>query len=550
MKKIIDQLGFKLIILSLMVLAISSCKKEGDVPTDPARIFKPSDVKIAAGETSAKLTWTLPLLSTGKALKYSIDFSTDSLFATVNYTTTADTAGVTVTEDNLAVRTKYYARVKANATETQPESKYVRSSAFQLTGIQLFSAIRDNEIKENSITLRYTPTVGLTSIVLTPATGTAITTTLSTTDATAGLKAITGLTAGMKYTAELFAGTKSKGITTFTTLAPTTYTVKLNPGDDLAAAIANAANGAIIGLNPGTYNLPTATATFITQKTITIKSTSGNPTDTKVNYREIDLEGTGAGVTLSGIEFDGTASASLYFINFIGSQASNGAAATFTNVVVDNCIAHGSTTSFLRGDRGTAARDFKITAITVNNSIVYDMGANGSSAYYTFHVNKMQFNTLTVSKSTFYNAGPGLVTASTTYTGDVTPTVAISNSTFNSFGGNAKYALLDASANPINFTILNSIMANTPRSGTVNAAAIRGTGAGSALKISNSNYFNLFSALTGGTALTFGTTTLASNQSINTGWTATTTDFTLQASSVLRTAGSTGGAIGDPRWTY
>ncbi|TCD29520.1 DUF4957 domain-containing protein [Pedobacter psychrodurus] len=547
MKTFINQLEVKFAVLLLMVAAFSSCKKEENTP-EPARIFKPSDVKINASETSAKLTWTVPLMSTGKTFKYSIDFSTDSLFSTVNYTTTADTAGVTVTEENLAVRTKYYARVKANATESQPESKYIRSSAFQLTGIQLFAAIRDNEIKENNITLRYTPTVGLTSIVLTPATGTATTITLSTTDASAGLKAIAGLTAGIKYTAELFAGTKSKGITTFTTLAPTTYTVKLNPGDDLAAAIASAANGAIIGLNPGTYNI-TAVSTFITQKTITIKSTSGNPTDTKVNYKEIDLEGTGAGVTLSGIEFDGTAGASLYFINFIGSPTL-GAAATFTNVVVDNCIAHGSTTSFLRGDRGTAPRDFKITGITVNNSIVYDMGLNGSSAYYTFHLNKMQFNTLTISKSTFYNAGPGLVTASTTYTGDVTPTVAVTNSTFNGFGGNAKYALLDANANPINFSILNSIFANTPKSGTVNAAAIRGTGAGSTLKISNSNYFNLFTALTNGTALTFGPATLASNQSINTGWTATTTDFTLAVGSPLRSAGSTGGPIGDPRWTY
>jgi hypothetical protein len=548
MKTFINQLGFKFVVLLLMVAAISSCKKEEDLPTEPARIFKPSDVKITAGETSAKLTWTVPLMSTGKTFKYSIDFSTDSLFTTVNYTTSADTAGVTVTEENLAVRTKYYARVKANATESQPESKYIRSGAFQLTGIQLFAAVRDNEIKENNITLRYTPTVGLTSIVLTPATGTATTVTLSTTDASAGLKAIAGLTAGTKYMAELFAGTKSKGILTFTTLAPTTYTIKLNPGDDLATAITNATNGAVIGLNPGTYTL--SATSFITQKTITIKSTSGNPTDTKVNYKEIDLEGTGAGVTLSGIEFDGTAGASLYFINFIGTQAANGAAATFTNVVVDNCIAHGSTTSFLRGDRGTAARDFKITGITVNNSIVYDMGLNGSSAYYTFHVNKMQFNTITISKSTFYNAGPGLVTASTTYAGDVIPTVAITNSTFNGFGGNAKYVLLDANANPINFNISNSIFANTPKSGTVNAAAIRGTGAGSTLKISNSNYFNLFSALTGGTALTFGTATLASNQSINTGWTATTTDFTLAVGSPLRSAGSTGGPIGDPRWTY
>lgn len=550
MKKIIYQLGFKLIILLFMVSVISSCKKEDDAPTDPARIFKPSDVKIAAGETSAKLTWTLPLMATGKALKYSIDFSTDSLFSTIKYTTTSDTAGVTVTEENLSVRTKYYARVKANATESQPESKYVRSSAFQLTGIQLFLAIRDAEIKENNVVLRYTPTVGLSSIVLTPTTGSAITATLSTSDASAGLKSITGLTAGTKYTAELFQGTKSKGITTFTTSAPTTYTVKLNPGDDLAAAITNAANGAVIGLNPGTYNL--TLATFITQKTITIKSTSGNPGDTKVNYKEIDIEGTGAGVTLSGIEFDGTTYASAYFLNLIGSQAANGSAATFTNIVVDNCIAHASTTAFLRGDRGTAAKDFKITGITVNNSVVYDMGANGSSTYYTFNITKLQFNTLTVSKSTFYNCGPGLVLASTVATGDQTPTVLISYSTINGFGGSAKYALLDANTNPINFSVQNSIFANTPKAGTVVAAAIRGTGTGSSLSISNSNYFNLSTALTGGTALTFGTATLTSNQTIDLGWTAATgsAGFQLPVISPLRTASSAGTAIGDPRWTY
>jgi len=544
----IYQISWKLTVLVLIAATLNACKKSEDQPDEPARLFKPSEVKITAGETKAKLTWTVPIMATGKVLKYNIDFSTDSTFATVKYSATSDTAGVTVTEDNIPVRTKFYARVKAAATADQPESKYVRSSVFQLTGTQLFSAVRDNDIKETNVTLRFTPTVGLSTIVLTPINGNAVTATLNATDALAGAKLISGLTAGTPYSAELFADTKSKGLVIFTTLVPTNYTVRLNPGDDLATAITNAADGATIGLNPGTYTL--AAASFITRKTITIKSTSGNPSDTKVNYKEIDLEGTGAGITLSGIEFDGTAGASLYFLNFIGSQAANGSAATFTNVVVDNCIAHGSTTAFLRGDRGTAARDFKITNITVNNSIVYDMGLNGSSAYYTLHVNKMQFNTIAVSKSTFYNAGPGLVSASTTYTGDVVPTVAVTNSTFNGFGGNAKYALLDASANPIRFTIQNSIMANTPKSGTVNAAAIRATGAGSTLAISNSNYFNLSSALTGGTALNFGTAALTSNQTINLGWTPTTTDFTLHATSPLRIAGNTGGAIGDPRWTY
>jgi hypothetical protein len=549
MKKYINKLGIKMIFLLGTIILISACKKDVDQPTDVARSFKPSDVKVSASATSAKLTWTAPLMSTGKVLKYSIDFSTDSLFSSVKYSTTSDTTGVSVTEDNLTVRTKYYARVKANATDAQPESKYFVSSSFQLTGIQLFLPIRDSEIKETGITLRYTPTVGLTSIVLTPATGTAITATLSPADASAGLKAITGLTAGIKYSAELFADTKSKGITTFTTQLPTTYTIRVSPSDDLAATIAAAANGAVIGLNPGTYNLTTA-VTFITQKTITLKSTSGNATDTKINYKEFDLEGTGAGLTLSGLELDGTAANSSYFINLIGSQTNNPAAATFTNLVVDNCIAHGSSVTFFRGDRSTVIKDHKITAITVNNSIVYDMGANGTSTYYTFNISRLQFNTLTVSKSTFYNCGPGLVLSSVPFVADQTPTVLISYSTINAFGGSSKYALLDVTTNPINFSIQNSILANTPKSGTINAAAIRATGAGSSITISNTNYFNLNSALTSGTALTFGSATLSVTQQQNLGWTPTTTDFTLPIGSTLRTSSTTGTAIGDPRWTF
>jgi hypothetical protein len=546
MNKFIIQAHSYLIMLLLAAVLIASCKKEVEQPTEPARLFKPSDVKVAAGPTSAKLTWTRPILSAG-GLKYSIDFSTDSTFATVTYTATSDTTGVVITDENLTVRTPYYARVKAVATSEQPESRYLRSASFQLSGVQLFLPVRDSEIKETNVGLRFTPATDLTSIVVKPETGTAITVNLTAADAAAGIKSVTGLTGSTKYTAELFAGTKSKGITSFTTLVQTVYTQKLSPGEDLALAISSAANGSVIGLEPGTYTL--SATTFITQKSITLKSTSGNPSDTKVNFREFDIEGTGAGVSFSGIEFDGTAASATYFINFIGSQAANASPATFTNVSVDNCIVHGAATSFLRADRGAAARDFKITAITVNNSILYELGANGSSAYYTFHLNKLQFNNLTVSNSTLYNAGPGLVTAATTVTADI-PVIVIRNTTVNGFGGNAKYALLDASANPVSFSIQNSIIANTPKSGLVNAAAVRATGTGSTLSMSNSNYFNLATAASGGAPLTFGTMTFSNIQTQVLNWTTETTVFTLPAGSPLRTASNNGTAIGDPRWTY
>ncbi|MBC7616237.1 MAG: DUF4957 domain-containing protein [Pedobacter sp.] len=549
MKILLYKMGVRLLLLFAFMVLINACKKEAEILPAP-RLFKASEINIAAGTTSAKLKWAIPLFSLGKAIKYTVDFSKDQAFTAIAFTKVVDTAGITVTDDNLTTRTPYFVRIKANAYEDQPESKYVLgANSFSLTGVQLFLPVRDAEIRETSVTIRYVPATDLTAIKLTPATGTATTVALTAADAAAGLKVISGLSGGIKYDADLLAGTKSKGIISFTTLAVTTYTVKISPIDDLAATIVAAANGAVIGLDPGTYNL-TAVNTFIIQKSITLKSTSGTPTDTKVNFKEIDIEGTGAGITLSGIELDGTAATSLYFINFIGSQASNSAAATFTNIIVDNCIVHGATTSFMRADRGAAARDFKIGNITVNNSIVYDMGSNGSSAYYTFHLNKMEFNALNIFKSTFYNSGPGLITASTTYSGNAIPSVNISYSTFNGFGGNAKYALLDANANQVNFSLTNSILANTPKSGTV-VAAIRSSGAGITTTFSYNNTFNLYNALTGNVALTFpATVTQTANQTIDLGWVANTVDFTLPLASTLRTASNTATAIGDPRWTY
>lgn len=544
--KIYDTFKSLLVVL-LAAFFITSCKKNEEENLEPARLFKAGEISIASGETSAKLKWPVPILSAGKPLTYTVDFSTDQAFSTIAYTKVVDTAGITVTDENLLVKTKYYARVKANAFQDQPESKYTISSTFEITGLQLFQQIRDEEIKETTATLRFAKTVGLTSIVLKPATGTAITVALTVADAAAGLKAITGLTGGTLYTATLQIGTRPVGTLTFSTLATTNYSVIVTNAADLISNIASAAGGAVIGLAPGTYDI-SAVTTNIVSKSITLKSTSGDPANTKVIFKEITLENTGAGVTLSGIEFDGNNTAA-YFLNLIGTVAANGAAATFTNINVDNCIVHGTTTAFLRANRGTAARDHKINGITVNNSTVYDMGANSSASYYAFHLDKLEFKTLTISKSTFYNFGAGLLTANTLIASDI-PVININFSTFNAFGSNTKYILVDANTNPINATIANNIFANAPK-GPVNAAAIRSSGTGSTVAFTNNNVFNLFNAVGGNVAVTFpATVTVTGPQSINLGWDMNTVSFTLPANSPLRTASTTGGPIGAPKWTY
>jgi hypothetical protein len=537
------------LILLIAVAIVASCKKnDPNAGLEPPRLFKPSGISVKTSATSAKITWTPSLFSTGQKLTYTAQFSQDSTFATSEFALQTDTAGLTVTDDKITIRKKYYMRLKANAYQDQPESNWVISSGFTIIGEQFFLPVRDLELKETGVTLRWTVTAGLTNITITPKAGTSTSYPISTGEAGSGIKVFSGLTAGTDYVAELFAGTKSKGLLNFSTPAATVYTTILNSGADLVAAVNAAANNAVIGLNPGTYSAGSANFTLL-QKTVTIKSTSGNPTDTKVNYKEFTLRGNGAGINFAGIELDGTASGSLYFINPTG-VAADAEKCAFTQVTISNCIVHGATTSFMRANRGAAGGDYTMDNITVKNCIIYDMA---STLGYTFlHLDKLQFNTLSFSKTTMYNIGRELLSCSTTLT-SAAPTITFDYCTINNFGASGLYVLMDANANPVKFNITNSILANVPRpAGTVQNVVLRASGAGSATVFNNNNTFNFTNGAATPVPLTYPTAniTMIGNQSVVLGWTATTTDFTLPAGSPLRTASNVSTPIGDPRWSY
>jgi len=527
----------------LLLTFFSACKKDDpNEGLESPRLFKPSGISVRTDQTTAKVMWTAPVLSSNLKLSYLTEFSQDSTFKSSEFSVQVDTIGVAVTDAKLIVRKKYWVRIKALATATQPESQWITSvGGFSISGEQLFLPIRDAEVKETAVTLRWKPTTRLDKITLTPTGGAAINYTISAAEATAGVKVVTGLTAGLDYAAEIYLAGRSKGFLEIKTPAPVVYAVILNPGDDIAAAINAAANNAVIGLRPGTYNAGTNTFNIVS-KTITLRSTSGNPSDTKVNYREFTLKGTGAGVILDGLELDGTASGASYFINLTGVLA-DAEPAVFTQVNVNNCNVHDASTSFMRANRG----DYKMESIVVKNSLVYNIGSTLS--YICFHLDKLQFTTMSIIKSTFYNFGQALITASTVV--PIPPTINIDYSTFNNFGANARYVLLDANANPVKFNVTNSIIANTPRpAGSVNGVAIRASGAGTTIVFSNNNTFNFTNGT--GTTLTLPTanTSQANNQSVALGWTTSTVNFTLPAASPLRTASNAGTPIGDPRWTY
>jgi len=545
MKKLKHKIITGLSLSLVLSIFLSSCKKEEVADFDPIRLFTPTKIDVTSGETQVTLVWPASLFTEGKQVSYTVEVAKDSLFSTIDHTVTVDSPFAVITDDVLVLKQKYVARVKANALNSTPESKWVISPGFSIQGEQIFLPIVQTEVKDKTAILRWRPTPELTKIVLTPAGGAAVDVAITADDITAAEKQLTNLTSSTAYSAEIFAGNKSKGITSFTTKEPSIFTVTITPADDLNLAITNAANNDVIGLEPGTYDY-SASNIVITSKHVTIQSVSGNPKNTKINFKEITIKGTGAGVKLSGLEFDGTTAGADYFLNFVGLN-SDGEAADFKTIVVENSLIHNTDNCLIRANRaGNNAH--KIELIKFDNCIAYN---NGASTYNYITLDKAEFQKLEITNSTFYNVARAFISWATNITG-AKPTVIINQCTINSFGfAGRNNILFDANANPVDFTMRNSILANIPKPAeTVGTSLLRAAGGGE-IKFTNNNYFNLTTGATPAVPLEFPAyVELSANKTIDLGWNATTSDFTLPAASELKTAGTTGGAIGDLRWAF
>ncbi len=541
-----------------------SCSKSIDgIVEDPSknRSFLPSNLKARTSIDSAIITWNLPVLASGKKYSYTVDVSTDSLFGKIDYTKVSDTTGVVILEPTLALATKYFARVKVNAYKGAGESQYLASpNGFAINGQQYLKVIRDFEITKSSVSLHWftnAQTSGIDKIILRPLDGgTEITSTVSAAEAQSGQKLVAGLQAGVNYRVQLIAGAKSKGISSFRTLPDVIYNTTISPANDLAATITAAVDGDVIGLSPGTYNIGTLFS--LLNKSVTIRSTSNNPNDTKIRVREFSLVGDGAGVTFSGVDIDGNYTGTTLGVQFLqlkGSATANGAAATFKNILLDNCNIHDFSRCLFLGNLGTAVNNQKMGTFSINNCTIYNIDKNNTGSYYTFSMEKLLLNGFTIRKSTMYALGQALINMNTNgLSTTVTPIVGIDYCTINNIGGGSgKQLLIDANANRVAFSFTNNIIANTPISGTMSGSyRATSTTTGNTRLFYNNNYFRFYSALPS-SALPLTGLDQVGNLQIDLGWTAATTTFSLaglSAESPILKASRNGTAVGDPRWAY
>ncbi|MDI3320911.1 DUF4957 domain-containing protein [Pinibacter soli] len=542
-----------------LMLFNNACVKSFDGQIDDTttnRAFQPYSFGVKTSRDTATFSWSQPVLSAGKRYMYTVDISEDSAFGTINLSKTVDTLAFRIIEPEISVGKKYFARMRVNAFKGSAPSEYLYlDRSFALPGENYLRMIRDFEITPTTVLVHwYANVAGLNKVVVTADKDAATSFDISSAENAAGQKLLTGLAPATKYTLQLFAGAKSKGITSFTTNKPIVYTTVLDAGGDLVAAINNAADSAVIGLNPGTYTLGSNVFTM-TGKKITIASTSNNPKDTKINVRELDLVGTNAGIELKGVEINGNYSGTSYGVQFlvIKGGPNQGDPADFADVKLDNCIIHDYTRCLVLANLATTTATQKIKTLSINNCVIYNIDKAGTSTYYTFSVEKNVISNFNITKSTFYSMGAGLINMGTTLGTSDIPTITIDYCTFNNFGGSGKYLLIDANANTVSYTLKNSILANTPEAGTINGTAFRCTGTGRVLDFLNNNYFKLNA--------TYGSTTPVSLTGLNQqscissdlGWTAATIDYSLgalPASHPVLKASVSGGVIGDPRWAY
>ena len=555
-------------LLFVAVLTGACTKSIEGLVEDPStsRAFIPTNFRVRASADTAILSWNAGAQSAGMRISYTLDISTDSAFASIDYSKVVDSSGIKIIDPALTVGKSYFARLRANAVGNVQPSRWVYyPSSFRITGLQFLRVIRSSDITDQSVSLNWfvdPQTASLDKVILSTDNNQVTTVPLTAAEAAAGTKTIAGLAPGTRYTVQILTGTKSKGLGMVTTLRPANFTRILNPGDNLATAITSAVDGDLIGLNPGTYAM--TGIVDIVAKNISIKSVSNNPATTKLKLRELNLKGDGAGIVIAGLELDANYSGTSFGATLLQlkGQSADNAAAVFKSITIENCIVHDFTTNILRGNYGAAADTHKLNSFVMSNCIVYDINKTGSNSTYTFSIEKLGFTVFNLNRSTLYNLGAGLVNVSTILGGGAVPVIVFDYTTINNIGSQGRYVLIDAGSqgagNNVSFSFQNSILANTPLG--VGGLAVSGTphlirNQNAVGNFVNSNYFNLFTARVseGGFKLVLTGLYQFNNNEIDLGWSAATRDFSLKSlpsNSPLLKGSTNGNTIGDPRWAF
>jgi len=445
----------------LLALGVVSCKKDELGSNELVRMFMPGDISVVSGDTIATLSWKASLYTSTTDVSYTIELSRHSLFAgTPELSQVTKSTQITVTDRQLAVRQKYFARLKANAVGNSGESNWLHSSGMTpIKGEQYLRPILDGELTESKVTLRWVVNPGFNKITLTPKTGTPISVNLDPADIAAGVKAISGLSPKTTYDAAIFLGPAQKGYLTFTTFAGTptgSNVVMVGPTDDLGAMLQTAvAPGTIFVLQQGSKYTNDASVKLPDNASITIWGQTG-PNKPIIAFNQLLMPVNGGGtIRLENLDITGYQNGDpaltrrSYFVN-------QNAQSTTAEIIFENCTIRNMANSPMRLQTSTA---IVFDKVTFNKCIVYDIGWNGSNGTYPFISNTItaKINNIYITNSTFYKVGYGLIA----HNAAPSNTVQVDNNTFYNVTGDGRL-MIDYKTFVINsFSFINNVVGKT-----------------------------------------------------------------------------------------
>jgi hypothetical protein len=447
------KLKYQIIIAVALVMAVISCQKKSIDRFTPSRMFTPTGLTVAGGDTAVTITWPASLFSAGSGVSYTVEISADTTFqAAPALTFITDTTRAFVTDDSLQDRVGYFVRVKANATKTATESAWIESaSRFTLVGVQIFHSIQSSDILDDEAILNWTPTPGITKIVVTGPNGETFEFVLAPEELNAGQKLVTGLTGGTPYKAEIFADTRSKGLLNFTTKSAVSgdnvidlRNITDRPGV-LTDTLPQIPDGAIILLKRGlTYTVPDA---YTFDKSVSIRSGLGfDAPATLLLSNNFDATGDIDSLLFSDLNIatDGSAN---YFMNV-------GHVTTIGQLSVINCTTSGVyNNSFIRLKTG----DADIRNLLIDNCIIDSFGIGAKYAVlYANASSTARIDNITVQNSTFSSFYYFIRQDGITGT-----SIKINNCTFNDMINQGGYFINYSGTFPSVFNINNSIFGRT-----------------------------------------------------------------------------------------
>ncbi len=453
------------VILLVVLVFVLGCKKEEET-LQLSRRFSPSTVTGTNGETSVKVSWPSSLFTLPGEATYAIDVSRDLTFSVVEFTTTTSDLSVVITDDKIAVKQDYYARVKALGKDGSGDSNWSVSTSFRITGEQFLLPIPPTDIIDVGVIVRWKPNPNLTSLVLTPSpSGTPITVSLTSTDLAANSKTVMGLTQSTNYSVEVFQAAKTKGITTFKTVPSITGTNIIdltattgNPALLLTTLQSNPPSGSVIVLRRGEQYVMTASYAF--NGSIKIVSALGFGTNVAI------IRPTATFNVVAGSNID-----SLVFKDVIikGGRAAN---ASYTNDYVMNVNTasivklvriDGCTIKILRGvvrGQGSGAGS-RFNNYIINNSVLDSINDFSIAAV----SNTSAFDNIKFTNTTFYKSLKFINHNVAAPNGQGSQSVLIENCTFNEVVSNqtANNYLIDYNTNNVagGITIRNCIFGKT-----------------------------------------------------------------------------------------